>query len=207
MKKKFYLIIALLLALAVSGGIFAFTYTTASASIGVTAVASDFAEVEGFQLTSAWEAMGSEIGDVPGGMGIVERVVDGTLLEIQIDLEIQIEELSAGEKIFSVTPHSNYTGDLVVKVYISNADELVHAYQHLNMKIIMKDSEEWSDAGHKYQLLTLDNAEVTFNLNGMAGEACLVELAGGSYAANPQSNLQWGSSAVSPQLYCEVTQR
>ncbi len=182
MKKKFYLIIALFLALAVSGGIFAFTYTTASASIGVTAVASDFAEVEGHQLTSAWEAMGNEIGDVPGNM-------------------------TTGEKVFTVTPHLNYTGDLVVKVYISNADELVHAYQHLNMKVIMKDSEEWGDAGHEYQLLTMDNAEVTFNLNGQAGTACLVELAGGSYAANPQSNLQWDSSDVSPQLYCEVTQR
>jgi len=177
MKKKWLLIGLIMAVLAVSGGVFAFTYTTATASIGVTAVKSDFADVKGFNI---------DIGKVLGK---------------------QRGELPTGKKVFEITPHSAYSGDLVVKVYLTNAGTLSRAYQHLNMKLALQNSEEWKDADHKYQVLTLDNAVVTFNLNGQYGKKCELTLEGGSYATNPQETLTWDSDSAQPLLYCEVTQR
>lgn len=177
MKKKGLLIGLILAVLAVSGGVFAFTYTTATATIGVTAVKSDFADVKGFNI---------DIGKVVGK---------------------QRGELPTGKKLFEIDPHSDYTGDLLVKVYLTNAGTLSKAYQHLNMKLALKDSEEWKDPDHKYQVLTLDNAAVTFNLKGQQGKKCDLTLEGGSYATNPQETLTWDTDSAQPLLYCEVTQR
>lgn len=130
------------------------------ATISATAVESDFAEVSVVDTANIGTVMGKEVSNLP-----------------------------TGKKLFEVTPHAQYTGDLVVKVYLGNAGSLSYAYQHLNMKLYLENSEEEADTGHKHQLLTLDNGEVTFTLKGQHGITCTLYLDGGSYSTNPYSPL------------------
>jgi len=177
--KKVYLVIALAVALVVSGGVFAFTSTTATAAISATATKSDFATVE----------------------------IAGTMPDFGNVLGKQRGSLPAGN-VFIITPHADYTGDLLVRVYLTNSGALTLAYQHLNMKLKLANSVEAGDPRHQYQVITLNNAEVTFNLQGQAGTACNLTLEGGGYATNPYDPLAWQEGySVNPALYCEVTQR
>ena len=179
MRKKWIFIGAILLALVVSSGVFAYTYTTATATISATAVELNFAEVSVVDTANIGTVMGKEVRNLP-----------------------------TDKKLFEVKPHAQYTGDLVVKVYLGNAGSLSYAYQHLNMKLYLENSEEEADAGHKHQLLTLDNGEVTFILKGQHGITCTLYLDGGSYSTNPYSPLAWTPGyEVEPQLFLEVTQR
>ena len=103
------LLVALLLALAATGGFFAYTYTTASATISAIAD-SDYATVaveDTLEFTT--RVFGNYRGNLPTG------------------------------NLFSITPDADYTGDLNVKVYLANADELTLAYKHLNMKFEIQD--------------------------------------------------------------------
>jgi len=185
-RKKLMLVAALIAALAGTGGMFAYTWTTASATIGATAD-SDYAAVEPASSlpTFSGNILGRFRGDVPTGY------------------------------VFEITPDSDYTGDLQVDVYLTNADELTLAYKHLNMKLELWDSDAttpanlFATAGHTFQVLTLDNGRVSFPLDISTGTSPFkVKLAGGSFTTHSSSPLAWdGSAEVAPLLYCEVTQR
>ncbi len=187
MKKRLLLLIALLVALVVSGGVFAFTWTTASATITATADSADYVTVApaGSLPSFSTNIFGKYRGAVPSG------------------------------DVFTITPDSDYTGDFVVKVYLTNADALTKVYQNLNMKLELWDSATPAvniyagQTGHTFQLLSLDNGVVTFDLEYDDGTSPYeVKLAGGSYTTNPRSPVDWNDSyAVAPLLYCEVTQR
>ncbi len=185
-KKRLVLIVALVVTLLGSGITFAFTYTTASATITGTAD-SEYATVEpaGSLPSFSTNVFGKHRGDIPSG------------------------------DVFTITPDTDYTGDLLVKVYLTNADELTGAYQSLNMKLELWDSAATpvniyaSETGHTFQLLTLDNGVVTLDLEYNAGTSPYkIKLAGGSYTTNPRSPTDWTSGySVSPLLYLEVTHR
>ena len=109
-RRPFALKGALLLALALTAGVFAYTYTTASATISAIAD-EDYAAVEPEEtLEYSTRVFGHYRGDIPSG------------------------------KLFKITPDADYTGDLNVKVYLVNADELTLAYKHLNMKFEILDA-------------------------------------------------------------------
>jgi len=110
--------------------------------------------------------------------------------------------------LFVVTPHPAYTDDLVVKVYLTNTAALVKAYQHLNMKLYLEGSVEAGETPD-YQLLTLDNGVVTFNLVGYyAAGSYTLTVIGGSFSLNPNDPSGWEAGwSVTPEFYCEVTQR
>ncbi|MDI6814899.1 MAG: hypothetical protein QMC90_02290, partial [Dehalococcoidales bacterium] len=108
--RKLILIGALMGALALTGGMFAYTYTTASATISAVAK-SDFAKVEPYEtLEFTTKVFGHYRGNIPSG------------------------------RLFKITPDADYTGDLSAKVYLTNADELGLAYKHLNMKFELLDA-------------------------------------------------------------------
>ncbi len=184
-RKPAVVLTCFLLALALTGGAFAYTYTTASATITATGD-SDFAAIEPSDNISGFSTnvFGKHRGDIPTS------------------------------DIFDITPDADYTGDMVVKVYLTNADELSKAYQYLNMKLQLNDSADANTAnatGHTFQLLTLDNAVVTFDLQNPsgAGSPYHVYLNDGGYMTNSRGGvLDWSAGySVSPFLYCEVTQR
>ena len=185
-RKKLGLLGALMGLLAITGGMFAYTYTTASVTIGVTATGVDYATVEPHAPPTISQLWGKHRGDLPT------------------------------DDIFKINPEASYTGDLLVKVYLTNADELSKVYQHLNMKLQLVDKAgnvKFSTVpGHEFQLLTLDNGVVTMEMYGYnpgVDTPWYVRLVGGSYATNPWSPRAWGAGTYTddPLLYCEVTQR
>jgi len=174
---KKFLIIAIVAALAITSGVFAFTYTTATTTIGVTAVESDFAEVSA-NLTgySAPQVFGKYSGTWPTGT------------------------------MFDIAPASGYNGDLVIQVYLVNSGDLVPYYQHLNMKLEFKDSADViADDQGIAQVLNLQNAAVTFDWSsGNGTKPYYVKLTGGGYRLHKWKTV---TGSYQPQLWCEVTQR
>jgi len=177
---KRFLLIALVAVLVATGGLFAYTFTTATATIGVTAIESDFANVSVNTSYIPPTVFGRYTGTWPTGT------------------------------LFNVAPYTgtaNYTGDLVVKVYLVNAGQLIRYYHHLNMQFDFQDNA--GNTAHvqaENLTLTLQNAEVLFDHQYQEGGGPYrVEVTGGSYRLHPWRTITEGS--VQPQLYCEVTQR
>ena len=175
---KKILIIALAAVMLVTGGVFASTYTTATATIGVTAPTSDYAEVTAENVTSlAPTVFGRYTGTWSSG------------------------------DLFTVTPADNYTGDLVIHVYLVNTGALIRYYEHLNMSLEFQDSANTSaDEQQIVQVLNLQNSETLFTWANDTGTGPYkVKLTGGSYRLHPWKTLNGGS--VQPQIWLEIKQR
>ena len=103
-----------------------------------------------------------------------------------------------------VTPDPAYTGDLQVKVYLTNTGNLTKAYQYLNMKLYLEGSVEAPDC----RLLTLENGVATFNLENCAGSSHTLSVIGGSYCLVEANTWEWREGwSVTPEFYYEVEQR
>jgi len=109
--------------------------------------------------------------------------------------------------LFTVTPIENYSGDLSVKVYLLNTDNLTKAFQSLNMNVYLEGSVEAGQTPN-YRVLTLNNGVATFWLaNGGSGNHTL-SVTGGTYTLTSREISEWEADwTVTPELYCEVTQR
>ena len=173
---KKLLIIAIVAVLAATGGVFAYTFTTATATIGVTAIESDFANITA-STYSAPEVFGTYTGTWDPGT------------------------------LFDISPHGEYTGDLVIHVYLVNTGELIRQYHHLNMTLEFQDSDNIAvDYWGREEVLTLQNADVAFYTESDNGTAPYhIQLTGGGYRLHKWKTMTGGS--VQPQLWCEITQR
>jgi|GEM_PF-604162 len=183
-----YLVGALLLALAVTGGIFAFGFINATTTLNATTVNSNFADVT-VNTTGVgactWTAFGFFKGSIPGP-----------------------------NSIFNVTPAVGYTGDLVTTVTLGNADQLVKRYRVLSLQLEMVDATtnvtlDINESGvadaNDWVMLTLDNGSVSmFTKAGATPMAVRVKK--GFYITHVYPRLGWSGSA-SPDLFCEVAQR
>ncbi len=110
MKRKLYLLTALLVALVVSGGTFAYT-----------------ASVVAYDDSGSALNLGSDaFASVTAGSTITWT--DNVTQDTPVDVP-------AGDTLFTVAGSDNYTGSLQVTVYLTNTDELAQCYQFLNMKI------------------------------------------------------------------------
>lgn len=181
--KKPLLVGALILALALTGGLFAYTYTTATATITPGTSGSDWAQVAENQ-TITWTGVS---GEFRGSVGT------GPLFEITGD------NLTAS--------------DFVVDVYLTNAADLVDSYRYLNMQLQISDtdaggaSSDWAENSLDYMLLTLHNGHVSFTVSpGGASDTHWVYLSGGSYRTNRWG---WGTPGadLDPEFYCEIGQK
>ncbi len=175
---KKLLIIGLVAVMLVTGGMFASTYTTATATIGVTAPTSDFAEVTAENLTAlAPTVFGKYTGTWPSGT------------------------------LFTITPDASYTGDLVIRAYLVNTGALSRYYEHLNMSLQFTDNTSTiTDEQGITQVLNLQNSEVMFDWENATGDSPYkVELTGGGYRLHSWKSMSGGS--VQPQLWMEITQR
>ncbi|MBA7700194.1 hypothetical protein ES703_108903 [subsurface metagenome] len=101
----------------------------------------------------------------------------------------------------------NYTGDLLVKVYLTNTANIIKAYQYLNMKLYVANSLE-ADNTPDYQVLSIENGVVQFNIMGGSAESYTVEVTGGGYRLVSDNPIEWGEGwSITPEFYCEVSQR
>ena len=142
MKNRLYLITAFILALILSSGLYAYTYTTASGIINI-------AEPTGDVATS-----------------------NATATETQPDWQSILDDLASENKtcgevpngdLFTVSPNVAYSGDLVTKVYLANPANLIKAYRYLNMKLYLEGSVSANETPN-YRMLTLQNGEAAFTL-------------------------------------------
>lgn len=131
-RKGLVLVGALVAALAATGGMFAYTQTSATVTLGVTA-APDFVTVGTANTTGAsWTIFGKHKGTLP-----------------------------TNKTIFEIAPAAGYTGDLVSTIYLGNADLLVERYRVLVMRIRIIDSTPAEVVGTELLTLSKGEVEHT----------------------------------------------
>jgi len=115
-------------------------------------------------------------------------------------------EVPSGD-LYDITPHEDYTGDLLVKLYLTNTASLLKAYQYLNMKVYMANTLE-AEKTPDYQVLSIETGVVLFNIEGGSAETYTIEVTGGSYRLISDDPDEWGAGwNIVPEFYCEVGQR
>ena len=189
--KGAYLAGALLLALAVTGGVFAYGWINSTVTLTAAAATQDFAAVSANTTTAVtWSPYGFYKGSITAG--------------------------ATGTPIFNVdTATAVYTGDLVVTVSLANADTLAKCYRVLALKLMMYDSgdnivdinESTVGDDDDYVLLTLNNGEVNM-FPGGAADNMTVRVKSGFYVSHIFKGANWTLPAqYEPELFCEVAQR
>ena len=180
--KAMLVMAALMLALAVTGGMFAYTYTTDTTTLTVKSAGADFVSVADNTTGKAvvvWDQpFGRYRGSVTGGI------------------------------LFDVTPAENYTADFVVNVYLSNLDEMSKNYSFLMLRFdFVTVANVSAHAQGAEKPLTLRNGSVDFYVNSFTdGTTYYVRLVGGTYMGLPWVGSGWSGGTYSPILYCEVVQ-
>jgi len=109
--------------------------------------------------------------------------------------------------LFEVTPHADYTGDLIVSVYLANTDNVTKAYKYLNMELYLEGSVE-AGKTPDYRVLNLANGVVTFTIKDGGSGTHTLSVTGGDYTLNSREPDEWEAGwTVTPELYCEARQR
>ena len=175
--KKIFIIV-IAVVLLITGGAYASTFTAATATVGVTLIDTDFVTATAANLT---DLVPTVYGDYTGTWS------SGTL--------------------FTVNPHASYTGDLLIRAYLTNTGELTRYYEHLNMTLRFWSSDNTTaDEQGISQVLSIDNSEASFSwANGTGTGPYKVELLGGGFRLHPWKTVSGGS--IQPQVWLEITQR
>jgi len=163
-----------LLALALTGGLFAYTQTTLSSTITVTAGGADFANVAA-NTTPDYTILGKLRGTISTAM------------------------------LYSVNVTSGYTGDIVVNVYLSNADDLEKDYSSWMMRLQLTDvSGNPIDTLASTDIISLDKTFASFEVDTGANLTVpgYIECDGGSFKAFSSGWL----SGENPIIFAQVIQ-
>jgi hypothetical protein len=153
-----------------------------------------------------------EINDLQAGITIKGHNKNSPALCTQVYVEINYKYVTTqGElphgNLYDITPHEDYSGDLQVRIYMINTASLLKAYDYLNMELYMANSLE-AQKTPDYQVLSIENGVVSFNMEGGSARKYTVEMAGGSYRLVSDNTDEWGAGwSIIPEFYCEVTQR
>ena len=172
---------ALLLTMAITGGVFAYTATSTSATMGVVAQ-TDFVTVSSNMTDnvtgSTWNIFGKYKGTLPDG------------------------------NLFDIAPAAGYPGDLVATVSIGNGDEMVGVYRVYVMQIEIEDE---AGSTVSSGILTMSNGEVELPIDVSAFNATgfYVRSNGGFYVSHSWSGLfsPPGANEEDPILYIDIAQR
>jgi hypothetical protein len=109
--------------------------------------------------------------------------------------------------LFDINPHADYSGDLLVRVYLVNTDNLTKAYKYLNMNLYLEGSLEAGKTPN-YRVLSLENGVASFSIDGATSGPYTLSVSGGDYRLTSRDPNEWAADyTVTPELYCEVTQR
>lgn len=177
---------ALLLALVITGGTFAYSYNTRSTNIVAVGKGGDFARVSlNTSINSTWAVFGNYRGSIPSG----------TLFNIS-------------------TTSANYTGDLVATVYLANGDQLSHVYKVFGLFIEARyprgQKVNINDDGvvdaNDYILLTLQNQSGHMYIRQTVPDTYTIMLQSGYYISH-RWGAGWPSGYQSPIIYCDVAPR
>jgi len=162
------------------------------------------------QTSATWTW--DEIDALQIGVGLREPTSGQNTNCTQLYAEVSYEALllsgdvSTGD-LFDITPHSEFTGDLAVRVYLVNTGDLAKAYQYLNMDLYLEGSVEAGEDPN-YRTLTLENGWVTFNLKDYSPDTYTLSVTGGNYQLVSRDTSEWEEGwTVTPELYCQIVQR
>jgi len=191
MNRKLILIVAGLLAFVVTAGTYAYTYgITASTELGATAAGGDIATFEPAAAEPEWYSI----------LAGLPHSDDDDQKKGKVAGDVPLGDL------FVVNPHPDYTGDLLVRVYLTNTEDLLKAYRYLNMKLYLGGSIE-ADEEPGYVILSPENGVAIFNLEGSSGSST-ISIIGGSYRLQSKKTWKWEEGwTIVPELYCEVGPR
>ena len=162
------------------------------------------------QTLAAWTW--SEIDALQIGVGLRESATGQNTRCTQVYAEVGYEApLLSGNvptgDLFDITPHSSFTGDLAVRVYLANSGDLVKAYQYLNMDLYLEGSVEAGETPN-YRTLTLENGWVTFNLKDYSPDTYTLSVTGDDYQLVSRDTSEWEEGwTVTPELCCQIAQR
>jgi hypothetical protein len=195
--KGAYLVGALLLALAVTGGVFAYGFVNASTTLAGASISdTNFADVS---------TNSTGVGDVSwSGYGFFKGAISSSYPD----------HSSNGTPIFNIDcASSGYTGDLVVTVSLGNADQLAKVYRVMALKLSMASpdgsiidiNESGTADANDWVMLTLNNGEVSMFPEG-AANVSTVRVKSGFYITHVFSG-GWAAGSKTPDLFCEVAQR
>jgi len=179
-KLRRYFIVALVASLAVTGGMFAYAYTTSSVSMTVTGASADFASITG-NTTGAptFTAFGSYRGAIPAGY------------------------------IFDVTPDGSYSGDIGINVYLDNIDQIGYKYSLFMVKLNLVNASDngTMDKDGVDRVLSLNNGMVSFISDNLTpGTTYHIMVKGGVYRTYPWSYLTGIGGSWNPSFTAEVVQ-
>lgn len=177
--KGAYLVGALLLALAVTGGVFAYGWINATTTISATTSNYNFADVTANNTVTAWTAHGNMKGDIGAG----------TLFEISTPGY-------TGDMVVSVG--FGNAGDLAERYRVLSLQlEMFYTDNATNVDISAGNGATWV-------LLNLKNGSVDLFPEVTANMSLRVK--DGFYITHAKGAGAWGGSPA-PQLFCEVAQR
>ncbi|MCL0094495.1 hypothetical protein M1N58_01160 [Dehalococcoidales bacterium] len=177
-----FLMAACLLALAITGGVFAYGYTTAGITLGVVAEEDWVTVIPGPGIT--WDVFGRAIGELPENQPLFTITTDPGWTG---DYEVRVYLANAAE---------------LVDAYRYLNMKLMFVDEYADEIGLDRQARE---VDPDWQLLTLTNSEVTFLVDAYApGIPYYVILDGGSFMAHPAA--WFGDADVAPQLWIEVTQ-
>ncbi|MHB8104657.1 MAG: hypothetical protein ACYDG5_03865 [Dehalococcoidales bacterium] len=185
-------------AIKIDGTVFESTITTRSVTSYAT-VTWDLATNPSTSAAWTWDEINAlQAGvDMKGYSSTKPAICTQVYVKVNYQTSSQLGEVPSGE-LYVVTPDAQYTGDLLVKVYITNIADLLKAYKFLNMKLYVANSIE-AGKSPSYQVLSLENGVAIFNIIGGTG---------GSYSLVSDNPDEWGTGwTVIPEFYCEVSQR
>ena len=162
------------------------------------------------QTTAAWTW--DEIDALQIGVGLMQPTSGQNTNCTQVYVEVNYEApLLSGSvptgDLFDITPHTDFSGDLAVRAYLTNTGDLAKAYQSLNMNLYLEGSVEAGEAPN-YRTLTLENGWVTFNLKDYSPDTYTLSVTGGDYELVSRDTSEWEEGwTVTPELYCQIVQR
>jgi len=174
-----YFIIALAASLAVTGGMFAYAYTTTTQTIAVSGTA-DFAEIGAYYNPPSYSIFGNYRGALPDGDIFSINLTSGYPGDIAVNVYLDnIDQLG-----------KNY-GLWLMRL------ELVRASDNASMDI----------EGDVIRLVSLNNGSVSFVSNNMtSGTEYRIRSDGGVYKAFPWAYINAVGGTVDPSFTAEVLQ-
>jgi len=179
-KLRLYFTTALLLSLAVTGGLFAYAYTIASTQFTVGGVSTDFGNITAStnNTVPSYTPHGSYRGRIEAG------------------------------NLFDVLKNTGYDGDIGINVYLDNIDQIGYKYGMFMVKLrLMNSANESMDVDGVDKPLTLRNGAVSFTSTNMtAGTPYYIYCVGGAYRTFPWAYLTGAGGAWAPSFTAEVVQ-
>jgi hypothetical protein len=161
---------------------------------------------------SAWTW--DEIDNLQIGIALRESYsggpADTCCTQVYVEVDYSYIPISGGVPtgdLFDITPTTDYTGDLAVRVYLTNTGDLVKAYDDLNIRLYLEGSVEAGETPD-YLVLTPENGLVTFNLKDYSPGTYTLSVTGGTYTLISDEPSEWEEGwTVTPELYCQILQR